>query len=73
MSTFIYSGVHIGVASQVALVIKNPPANAEDVRDEGLSLRKIPWRREWLPTYPIFLLRESRGQSSLGSQRVGQD
>ena len=31
-------------ASQVALVIKNPPANVGDVRDVGLSL--------WLGRYP---------------------
>ena len=29
-------------------------------------VRKIPWRREWLPT-PIFLPGESLGQRSLGS------
>ena len=29
-------------------------------------VRKIPWRREWLPT-PIFLLGESLGQRGLGS------
>ena len=27
-------------------------------------VRKIPWRREWLPT-PVFLPRESHGQRSL--------
>ena len=34
-------------ASQVALVVKNPPAKAGDLRDVGLL--KIPWRRAWLP------------------------
>ena len=40
-------------------------------------VRKIPWRREWLPA-PVFLLRNFCGQRSLvgytqstGSQRVG--
>ena len=28
------------------------------------SIRKIPWRREWLPT-PVFLPRELHGQRSL--------
>ena len=40
-------------------------------------VRKIPWRREWLPT-PVFLPRKSHGQRSLGSytpwdRRVRQD
>ena len=41
----------------MALVVKNPPANAGDKR-------KIPWRRAWQPT-PIFLPGESHGQRSL--------
>ena len=34
-------------ASQVALVVKNPPAKAGDVRDKGSTpgVRKIPWRK----------------------------
>jgi len=53
-------------ASQVVLVVKNPPANAGDIRDEG----SIPetgrplWGGEWQPT-PVFLPRESHGQRSL--------
>ena len=45
------------VASQVALVVKNLPANAGDVR-HGFDpwVRKIPWRRWWKPT-PVFLLK----------------
>ena len=31
---------------------------------ENRRVRKIPWRRAWLPT-PIFLLGESHGQKSL--------
>ena len=42
-----------GRASQVALVVKNVPANAGDARDSG-SIRKILWRRKWQPT-PIVL------------------
>ena len=54
--------------SQVALVVKNPPANAGDVRP-GFSpwVGKICWRREWLPT-AVFLPGESHGQRS--PQRV---
>ena len=42
-------------AFQVALVVKNLPANAEDIRDQVQSLGpKIPWRRAWQPTPVIF-------------------
>ena len=46
--------------------IKNPPANAGDIRDVGFDpwVRKILWRRSWQPT-PVFLLGESGGQRSL--------
>ena len=39
------------LTSQVALVVKNPPVNAGDVRlgfDPWVG--KIPWRRKWQPT-----------------------
>ena len=54
------------VASQVVLVVKNPHANAEDIRDEGLipELGRFPWRRAWQPT-PVFLPGESHGQRRL--------
>ena len=45
----------------MALVVKNPPANAEDA---GLILGKIPWRRAWQPT-PGFLPGEFHGERSL--------
>ena len=50
-------------ASQVALVIKNPPGNAGDV---GFYpwVGKIPWRRKWQPT-PGFLPGASHGRRSL--------
>ena len=51
------------LASQVVLVVKNPPANAGRRRDDPW-VRKIPWRREWPPT-PVFLPGESHGQRSL--------
>ena len=52
--------------SMVALVVKNPLANAEEVRDTGSipGVRKIPWRRAWQPT-PVFLPRESHRQRNL--------
>ena len=52
-------------ASQVALVVKNLPANAGDMRPSfNPWVGKIPWRRAWQPT-PVFLPRESLGQRSL--------
>ena len=65
--------------SQVVLVVKNPPANAGDIRDVGLiAVGKIPWRRAWQPT-SVFLPGESPwteepvGLQSMGLQRVGHD
>ena len=62
-------------ASQVALVIKNLPADAADVGDvEGLIPGSV--GRAWQPT-PVFLPGESHGQRSLagyiGLQRVRHD
>ena len=53
------------MASQMALVVKNPPANARDMR-HGFDpwVRKILWRRAWQPT-PVLLPGESHGQRSL--------
>ena len=53
-------------ASQVALVVKNPPAIAGNMR-HGFNpwVRKIPWRREWQPT-AVFLPAESQGYSPQG-------
>ena len=44
-------------ASWVALVVKNLPANAEDIGDTGSipGSGRFPWWRAWQPT-PIFLL-----------------
>ena len=51
-------------ASQVALVVKNPPAKTE--------VGKIPWRRAWQPSL-VMLLGESHGQRSLlGSSPEGR-
>ena len=56
--------------SQVAPLVKNPPANVGD-RQGWIScvrkipwVEKIPWRRKWQPT-PVFLPGESHGQRSL--------
>ena len=52
--------------SQVALVVKNPPANAGDMRDPGLTpgWGEISWRKKWQST-PIFLPGEFHGQRSM--------
>ena len=72
-----FCGVHISTmliwklpiwchwASRVALVVKNPPANAGHVRHRfDPWVRKIPWRKAWQPT-PVFLPGESHGKRSL--------
>ena len=54
--------MYIYHASLVPQTVKNLPA----MRRPGLDpwVRKIPWRREWLPT-PIFWPGESHDQRSL--------
>ena len=69
-------------ASQVMLVVKNPLANAGDIKRCMFNpwVGKIPWRREWQHT-PVFLPGESHGQRNLAtvqpgymdSHRVGHD
>ena len=43
-------------ASQVVLEVKNPSANAGDLKRCEFDpwVRKIPWRRAW-PSIPIYL------------------
>ena len=76
--------LHFYRASQMALVIKNPPANSGDVRNVGSIpgfdpwVGKIPWRRAWQPI-PVLLpgespwMEETGGLQSMGSQRAGHD
>ena len=57
-------------ASKVMLIVKNLPANAEDIRDRfNPWVGKIPWRRIWQPP-PVFLPGESHGQRSLAGCTV---
>ena len=53
-------------ASQVAPVVKNPPANEDRHKRYRFNswVGKIPWRRAWQPT-PVCLPGESHGQRSL--------
>ena len=55
-----------GLVSQVALVVKSPPANAGNIKEMGPIPRSggFPWRRAQQPT-PVFLPGESQGQRSL--------
>ena len=49
----------------MALVVKNPPANAGDIRDLGSIMSwEDPLEKEMAPT-PVFLPGESHGQGSL--------
>ena len=67
-------------AFQVALVVKNPPANAGDNKRHVFDpwVGKILWRRAWKPI-PVFFPGESPwteepgGLQPMGSQRVGND
>ena len=57
---------------QGALVVRNPPASAEDPRVTGLIpwVGKIPWSRKWQPT-PVFLPGKSHGERSLWTTVCG--
>ena len=49
-----------------ALVVKNPAANAGDIKRLRFDpwVRKSPWRKKWQPT-PGFLPGKSHGQRTL--------
>ena len=51
-------------ASQVALVVKNLPVNAGEMKEFSIWVGKIPWRKAQEPS-PVFLPEESHGQRSL--------
>ena len=71
MHQYLGGSVNSVGASQVALVVKNLPANAGDMRP-GFDpwVRKAPWRREWQPT-PVFLPGKLHGQEPGGLQSMG--
>ena len=62
----------------MAVVVKNPPAKAGDLRDVGPSwVYKISWGRAWQPT-PVFLPGESMDRGAWwatvhGVKRVKHD
>ena len=59
-------------ALQVALVVKNPLANAGNKRDTGSipGSGRFPWRRAWQPIL-VFLPGESQAQRSLEGYSPG--
>ena len=63
-------------ASQVALVVKNPPANAGDTRDIGSSLDCGDLLEKGMITHSSILIwripwtEEPSGLQSIGSERV---
>ena len=80
MPTHYVSSTAVFGASQVALVVKNLPANAGGHKRCGFnpSVGKIPWRRAWQLT-PVLLpgeylwTEEPDGLLSKVSQRVRHD
>ena len=64
--TLLANNEHLLEVSQMALAVKNPPANAEDIRDMGLipGSGRSPGGRAWQPT-PVFLPGGSHGQRNL--------
>ena len=52
----------------MALVVKNPPANARDIGDGGFNpwVGKTPWGRKW-QHFPVFLPGKFHGQRSLAA------
>ena len=64
------------MASQVALVVKNPPANAGDIRDGFSHWVKIPWRRashSRILIWRTLWTEEPARLQSIWLQRVGHD
>ena len=66
LATFLF--IKTTSASQVVIVVKNPPANAGDIRDAGLipGSGRSPGGGHGQPT-PVFLPGESHGQRSLAA------
>ena len=60
---YTFSSLDYLQSSQVAPVVKNPPANAGDCRFHPW-VWKLPWCRQWQPM-PVFLPGKSQGQRSL--------
>ena len=66
--------VHLCVCFQVALVVKNSPANASRRKRCEFHpwVEKIHWRKKWQPA-PVFSSGETHGQRSLVDYSPGGD
>ena len=66
LKTHAQGHIFVCAASQVVLVVKDPPANAGGVRDVGLipGWERSPGGGKWHPT-PLLLPGEPHGQRSL--------
>ena len=79
LTLWIYSYTFRFGAYQVALVVKNPPASAGDIRDAGYILGQEAPLEEGMATYSSILAwripwtGEPGGLQSTGSQRVRHD
>ena len=79
LSSHFWAVSGTGQSFQMALVIKNPPANAEDIRDQGSipGLGRSPggWHsnRTGILTWRIPWTEEPGGLQSMGSQKVGHN
>ena len=60
----IKSHSYVATASQVVLMVKNPPASAGDRARVHPWVGKFPWRKAWKAT-PVFLPGESHGPRRL--------
>ena len=71
--------IYLYMASQVAQVVKNVPASAEDLPVQVQSLGREDPLKEGMVTHSIILAwripwtEEPGGLQSIGSQRVGHD
>ena len=65
MQIFIKAFPCIRWASQVALVVKNLPVNAGDIRDVGLTPGSENPLEEGMATPPVFLSGDPHGHQSL--------
>ena len=76
---YIYTHIHYHVASQVALVVKNPPVAARDVRDAGSTPGSGRAPGEGMVRYSSILAweipwtKEPGGLQPRGSHRVRHD
>ena len=75
----MWTGTAFLGASQVALVVKNPPANARDIRDavsvpgSGRSLEENMATHSSILSWKIPWTEEPGGLQSIGSQNVRHD